>query len=89
MNPNYIEQIIDGRTIRTHETDGEIRVFFWLKDPKDIVCEVLQTGDWYYILGDGYPENVSQGDIFTIPKNTPFKFIKNSGILVVEIKKVD
>jgi hypothetical protein len=89
MNPTFVEEIVDGRIIRTHQTDGEVRVFFWNKDPQDIVCKILETGDWYYILGDGYPENINVGDIFTVPKNTPFKFIKNSGILVVEIQKID
>lgn len=63
--------------------------FVWHRDQEDRVIEVLQPTNWKFQFDDRLPQELTQGSMVYVPKNTYHRVIKGTGDFKIRITKYD
>jgi quercetin dioxygenase-like cupin family protein len=83
----FVEEILEGKRIRTFSADVDDEELVWHRDNEDRIVRVLSSEGWFLQMDEKLPVELKQGDVHTIPKNSWHRVIRkrNCRDLVVEI----
>ena len=85
MNFPFKEKKNEEHLIRTFSIDTPTTELTWHRDREDRVVEVINGGGWKFQMDDELPQDLKEGDIISIPKNTYHRVIKGESELIVKI----
>ena len=84
---HYTEIVKDRTIIRTFESSVDGEELVWHRDKSTRTVKVLEGTGWRFQMDNQLPQQIKQGDVLHIPKETYHRIMAGTNDLVVEIEE--